>query len=80
MEEKCIYCGGKMKYIGRREWECSKCSQIYEIEGIDYDEDDEDDGDGLSVYDAAEIWRSHGRDEDYMFGYTEEELEKALKF
>lgn len=39
-----------------------------------YDDDDE----GLSVYEAAEIWASNGMDEDYMFGYTEEELEEAL--
>lgn len=32
----------------------------------------------LSVYDAALIWASHGKDEDYMFGYSEEELEDAL--
>ena len=32
----------------------------------------------LSIYEAAEIWASHGKDEDYMFGYTEEELEDAL--
>ncbi len=32
----------------------------------------------LNVYDAALIWVSHGKDEDYMFGYTEEELEDAL--
>ncbi len=32
----------------------------------------------LSVYEAAEIWAAHGKDEDYMFGYTEEELEDAL--
>lgn len=39
----------------------------------------EDDSDGfLSVYDAADIWMSNGKDEDYMFGYTEEELEDAL--
>ncbi|MCR5736106.1 MAG: hypothetical protein K6G64_00485 [Eubacterium sp.] len=39
-----------------------------------YEEDCED----LSDYDAAEIWASNGKDEDYMFGYTEEELENAL--
>ena len=33
---------------------------------------------GLSVYDAALIWASNGKDEDYMFDYTEEELEAAL--
>lgn len=32
----------------------------------------------LSVYDAAQMWLSSGKDEDYMFGYTEEELENAL--
>ena len=64
-----------MKYIGNKEWECTKCHTIYEIEGIEY-EDDEDKG--LSVYDAALIWASKGKDEDYMFGYSEEELEAAL--
>ncbi|WP_150461070.1 hypothetical protein [Nesterenkonia ebinurensis] len=44
------------------------------------DEDDEesDDGDALSVYDAAQIWVSNGKDEDYMFGYSRDELENAL--
>lgn len=32
----------------------------------------------LSVYDAAQIWLSNGKDEDYTFGYFEEELENAL--
>ena len=41
-----------------------------------YEEDDE--GETLSVYDAALIWVSHGKDEDYTFGYTEEDLEDAL--
>lgn len=33
----------------------------------------------LSVYDAADIWLSNGMDEDYTFGYTEEELRHALR-
>ena len=74
--EYCFDCGAEMKYIGNREWECTKCHTIYEIEGIDYDDDE--DGERLSVYDAAPIWASHGKDKDYMFGYTEEELEDAL--
>lgn len=41
-------------------------------------EDDEEFEDGLSVYDAAEIWASNGKDEDFTFGYSEEELESAL--
>jgi hypothetical protein len=32
----------------------------------------------LSVYDAADIWASNGKDEDYTFGYTEQELQQAL--
>jgi hypothetical protein len=35
------------------------------------------DDESLSVGDAADIWRSKGMDEDYMFGYTEEELRNA---
>lgn len=45
-----------------------------------YDVDDlDEEGEALSVYDAALIWMSNGKDEDYTFGYTEEELENALK-
>lgn len=29
-------------------------------------------------YDATQIWLSNGKDEDYTFGYSEEELENAL--
>lgn len=53
---------------------CNYCN------GGDYDEDDDDDDDeNLSVYDAALIWMSNGKDEDYTFGYSEEELERALR-
>lgn len=44
-----------------------------------YDDDDDEDGESLSVYDAAEIWRSNGMDEDYTFGYSEDELRDALR-
>ena len=33
----------------------------------------------ISAFDAALIWISNGKDEDYTFGYTEEELEDALR-
>ncbi len=39
---------------------------------------DDDEGEALDVYEAADIWLCSGKDEDYMFGYTEEELENAL--
>lgn len=31
----------------------------------------------LSVWDAADIWLSNGMDEDYTFGYSEDELRRA---
>lgn len=37
-----------------------------------------DTNEAISVYDAALIWASHGKDEDYTFGYSEDELENAL--
>ena len=33
-------------------------------------------GKSLSVWDAAEIWMSNVMDEDYMFGYSENELRR----
>lgn len=46
--------------------------------GLISDEEFEDD-ESLSVYDAADIYFSNGQDEDYMFGYTHEELVRAHK-
>lgn len=65
---------GEMDYIGEGDYECRICGESYH--DCDYDDDGSDEC--LSVYDAADIWESYGRDEDYMFGYTEEELEAAL--
>ncbi|AGL88593.1 hypothetical protein LBFF_0687 [Limosilactobacillus fermentum F-6] len=33
----------------------------------------------IDVCDAALIWQSNGKDEDYTFGYSEAELEAALR-
>lgn len=38
-----------------------------------------EDKESLSVYDAALIWQSNGKDENYTFGYSDDELEDALK-
>ena len=46
--------------------------------GVDDDFEEDDSSERLSVWDAADIWASNGKDEDYKFGYTEEELENAL--
>lgn len=53
-------------------WECPKCG-----EQVSYPEDELEE-DSLSAYDAALIWESNGRDEDYSFGYSEDELRDAL--
>ena len=69
----CPRCGKPMtKKYKFSDWWCVTCHA-----GLD-DEDDVID-ESLSVDDAARIWLSHGKDEDYMFGYTEEELEDALR-
>lgn len=71
----CPRCGQPMtKRYNFSAWWCDNCNA-----GLNDDMDEEyDDSESLSVYDAAGIWASHGKDEDYMFGYSEEELENAL--
>lgn len=64
---------------------CADCARDYvdnldcDIDGYDDDNDNDDSSESLSVDEAAEIWLSHGMDEDYTFGYTEEELRNALR-
>ncbi len=52
-----------------------KVDDDYYYESVEDYMDDFDYEERLSVSDAADIWRSSGMDEDYMFGYTAEELE-----
>lgn len=53
-------------------------SQEVMLSQFDPDEDELDEvGEPLSVYDAADIWRSRGEDEDATFGYSEDELRQA---
>lgn len=40
------------------------------------DDDDDENGESLSLWDAKDIWLSRGMDEDYTFGYSEEELRR----
>jgi chromosome segregation ATPase len=47
--------------------------------GDDDEDSDGDSGETLSAQDAADIWRSNGIDEDYRFGYTEDELRRAAE-
>lgn len=62
----CDVCGHRMTKIDEDTYYCKWCAAS------------EDSEEGISVYDAADIWASHGKDEDYTFGYSEEELEAAL--
>ena len=39
-----------------------------------YEEDEEQ----ISVYNAAAIWDANGREDQYRFGYTVQQLEEAL--
>ena len=64
--------------IFKRKKDESKESQSNEHLTMDDDEDEYDECDTLGVDDAADIWASNGKDEDYTFGYSEEELEDAL--
>jgi hypothetical protein len=45
--------------------------------GPDEDDSTDEEGESLSVWDAANIWLSHGMDEDYTFGYDVSELRRA---
>ncbi|KJL17730.1 hypothetical protein RN50_02829 [Microbacterium foliorum] len=47
--------------------------------GLDDEEGTDRSDESLSVYEAADIWASHGKDEEYAFGYSEAELEEALR-
>lgn len=70
----CPRCGQPLtkKYVFSGMY-CLNCNY-----GLDDDDNSNDDSEALSVYEAAQIWASHGKDEDYMFGYSEDELEDAL--
>jgi len=69
-------CGVDMEYIGDGDWKCPKCGSV--IAFGEPDEEDDDNGESINVWDAADIYASQGFDEDYQFGYTHEELMKAL--
>jgi hypothetical protein len=45
--------------------------------GVDHDAEADTGGSSLSVWDAADIWLSNGMDEDYTFGYSDDELRRA---
>ena len=80
----CTECGGKLEQQqgDPREWDCPDCGTEFlkgedgEL-GICGNHSVDNESERLSVWDAADIYLSNGCDEDYMFGYTHEELMKA---
>jgi len=73
----CPVCGEPMskKYV----YSDMGCANMNCSNSFYNEEDDDDDSEALSIYDAALIWASNGKDEDYTFGYSDEELEDALR-
>lgn len=69
------------KYYSLSSSDMSKVADA--IDGMDSEWDngipgeDNDSDEGLNVWDAADIWSSSGEDEDYTFGYSEDELRDA---
>jgi hypothetical protein len=60
-------------------WKCEMCGFINDVTSDNIIDDyDDDDDERIDVYEAALIWASNGKDEDYTFGYSEDELEDAL--
>lgn len=87
----CDYCEGLMEETragrNRKKIYCPTCGTYWYVDNDDEyindgsawsPDDEDDDEERLSVYDAALIWLSHGKDEDYTYGYSEDELEAAL--
>ncbi len=76
----CPDCGRKLHRWKDQngEWD-GETYVCYYCSGEDEECSDED-VERISVCEASRIWASKGKDEDYMFGYTEEELEEAIYF
>lgn len=76
----CPECGHRLRRVYDDPL-CEIYDKVYHCDFCDSsleDDDDDSNGERMSVYDAALAWESSGRDEDRMFGYSEEELEAAL--
>ncbi|WP_314087912.1 hypothetical protein [Pseudolactococcus chungangensis] len=69
---------GLFKFLKHKNDETEQIDDMNLNDLDDFDEFD-DEYEGINVYDAALIWQSNGRDEDYTFGYNEEELRMALE-
>ena len=66
---------GRLKYRGNGDYICPVCGSLWHDEKYDNENRDE----YYCVRDAAIIWDSLGKDENFMFGYSEEDLLLALE-
>lgn len=76
----CPKCGQPLEFVedygDGYEFICRSCErQEFYAHGA-FGEDDDEDG-GLPPDEAADIWRSNGMDEDYMFGYDVDTLRNS---
>ena len=85
---KCPKCGNTLELTSYRnpdvgfdrEWECNHCNTVWKDTQFGSLECmTEDASEMISVDEAADIWLSNGKDPDYMFGYSAEELEEQLE-
>lgn len=79
---------GNYSRLMREEEERDTYEQVYHVQYYgpddhdDYDDefdDDTDDGEYMDIYEARELYIGSGMDEDYTFGYTEDELDDRYK-
>jgi chromosome segregation ATPase len=63
------------------DWRRASADHDHYLFGTDDDDEDAngDTGERLSVWDAADIWLTNGMDEDYKFGYSDDELRRAAE-
>lgn len=73
----CPVCGHRLRRV-YDDPDCDIYDAVYHCDYCDSNSDDDSSDERMSVYDAALAWASSGKDEDRMFGYSEDELEAAL--
>ena len=78
----CDKCYGEMEYEHEEKnynrVHCPRCGETWYVDDND-EYINENYSNNSDIYDIALAWASHGKDEEYTFGYSEEELEEALK-
>ena len=85
----CGLCNKTREDRNRYKIECPSCGAYWFVDKDDeclndgsdwnpYEDEEDTDSECISIDEAAQIWLSHGKDEDYTCGYDEEDLEEYL--